>query len=70
LKVKNNLQSVGLLANPSSGYDVRRLVSSAETVTNLVKVNRIARFFVRVAGDGTLSSIVYARKTQFGSVCL
>jgi len=43
---------VGLLANPSSGYDVRRLVSSAETVTNLVKVNRIARFLsgLRVLG--------------------
>ena len=43
---------MGLLANPSSGYDVRRLVSSAETVTNLVKVNRIARFLsgLRVLG--------------------
>ncbi len=34
---------VGLVANPSSGHDMRRLVSSAETVTHLVKVNRISR---------------------------
>ncbi len=34
---------MGLLANPSSGHDMRRLVSNAETVTHLVKVNRIAR---------------------------
>lgn len=40
---EGGMPRVGLVANPSSGHDLRRLVSSAETVTHLVKVNRITR---------------------------
>ncbi len=34
---------IGIIANPSSGHDVRRLVSRAKTVTQLEKINLLRR---------------------------
>ena len=44
--------SVGLIANPSSGHDVRRLVSGASIATNLEKVNVIRRLLAGLGASG------------------
>ena len=44
-QLKGNASKIGIIANPSSGQDLRRLVSKANTVTQLEKVNLLSRLF-------------------------
>lgn len=44
--------SVGVIANPSSGHDVRRLISGASIATNLEKVNVIRRLLAGLGATG------------------
>ena len=44
--------SVGLIANPSSGHDLRRLISGASIATNLEKVNVVRRLLAGLGATG------------------
>ncbi len=44
--------TVGLIANPASGHDLRRLVSGASIATNLEKVNVIRRLLAGLGASG------------------
>ncbi len=46
------LPCLGIIANPSSGHDVRRLVSRAETVTHWTKTNGISRVLAGLQAIG------------------
>jgi predicted polyphosphate/ATP-dependent NAD kinase len=43
---------VGLIANPSSGHDLRRLISGASIATNLEKVNVVRRLLAGLGATG------------------
>lgn len=44
--------SVGLIANPASGHDLRRLVSGASIATNMEKVNVVRRLLAGLGATG------------------
>src|SRR4051794_27976577 len=44
--------AVGIIANPASGKDVRRLVGAASVVDNNEKVNVVRRLFAGLAATG------------------
>lgn len=44
--------TVGLIANPASGHDLRRLISGASIATNLEKVNIIRRLMAGLGATG------------------
>ena len=46
------LVSVGIIANPSSGKDIRRLVSQSRVVTNQEKINILKRIYAGLAASG------------------
>jgi hypothetical protein len=46
------VRSVGIVANPAAGKDVRRLVAHASTFDNLEKVNIVRRVLLGLAGAG------------------
>ena len=46
------LVSVGIIANPSSGKDIRRLVSESRVVTNQEKINILKRIYAGLAAAG------------------
>jgi hypothetical protein len=46
------VRSVGIIANPAAGKDVRRLVAHASTFDNLEKVNIVRRVMLGLAGAG------------------
>lgn len=55
--------AVGILANPSSGQDVRRLVSQAVTVTSLEKINVLSRVLAGLEVMG-VRHVLYMRDRQ------
>ena len=44
--------SVGIIANPSSGKDIRRLVSQSRVVTNQEKINILKRIYAGLVASG------------------
>ena len=44
--------SVGIIANPSSGKDIRRLVSQSRVVSNQEKINILKRIYAGLAASG------------------
>jgi len=46
------LVSVGIIANPSSGKDIRRLVSQSRVVTNQEKINILKRIYAGLVASG------------------
>ena len=46
------MQKVGIIANPASGKDIRRLVAYADIVDNREKVNLIRRIILGIDSTG------------------
>ena len=46
------MASVGIIANPSAGKDIRRLVASGRVISNQEKANIITRFVKGLAHKG------------------
>ena len=46
------MRPIGIIANPSSGKDVRRIVSHASTITNFEKINIIKRVLTGLSAAG------------------
>jgi predicted polyphosphate/ATP-dependent NAD kinase len=55
---------VGIIANPASGKDIRRIVGNAITVDNQQKLNIVKRILVALAGSGVEQ--VWVMPEQFG----
>lgn len=51
--IRGNPRPVGIIANPASGKDIRRLVSAATTVDTGQKVNIVRRLLLAMAALGT-----------------
>lgn len=52
LKRGDNMKSIGIIANPASGKDIRRLVSHATVVDNNEKINIVKRIILASQGTG------------------
>jgi predicted polyphosphate/ATP-dependent NAD kinase len=57
---------VGIIANPASGKDIRRIVGNAITVNNQQKLNIIKRIFVALAGSGVNQILIMPDQFGFG----
>ena len=57
---------VGIIANPASGKDIRRIVGNAITVNNQQKLNIIKRIFVALAGSGVDQILIMPDQFGFG----
>ena len=56
------MASIGIIANPASGKDIRRLVSYATTIDNNEKVN-ICKRIVLAAGGLGVKDVVFMPDT-------
>ncbi|MDD7362629.1 MAG: NAD(+)/NADH kinase [Peptoniphilus sp.] len=56
--------SIGIIANPASGKDIRRLVSCATTIDNQEKVNIVMRILMAALGMG--EDKIYIMPDSFG----
>src|ERR1051326_7917185 len=52
------MASVGIIANPAAGKDIRRLVAHASTFDNLEKVNIVRRVLLGLQGAG-VTDVLY-----------
>lgn len=57
---------VGIIANPASGKDIRRIVGNAITVDNQQKLNIVKRIVVALAGSGVEQILVMPEQFGFG----
>ncbi len=57
---------VGIIANPASGKDIRRIVGNAITVNNQQKLNIIKRILVALAGSGVDQILIMPDQFGFG----
>ncbi|MDX9865017.1 MAG: NAD(+)/NADH kinase [Anaerolineaceae bacterium] len=57
---------VGIIANPASGKDIRRIVGNAITVDNQQKLNIIKRIVVALAGSGIDHILIMPDQFGFG----
>jgi hypothetical protein len=56
--VSESHSSVGIIANPNSGKDIRRLVASASVVSNQTKANEIVKLYSGLISEGIQKVIV------------
>lgn len=61
---------VGIIANPASGKDIRRIVGNAITVDNQQKLNIVKRILVALAGSGVEHIQVMPDQFGFGKRAL
>ncbi len=52
------MSSVGIIANPASGKDLRRIISSGITVTNAVKENAVQRMLLAMDALGVERALI------------
>ena len=52
------MSSVGIIANPASGKDLRRIISSGITVTNAVKENAVQRMLLAMVALGVERALI------------
>ncbi len=62
------MSSIGIIANPASGKDIRRLVSYATTIDNQEKVNIVKRIVLAAQSMGTDHFYFMPDSFQFGWV--
>jgi predicted polyphosphate/ATP-dependent NAD kinase len=60
------MNKIGIIANPSSGKDIRRLVSHATTVDNNEKVNIVERIVLAAQAFGVTKVYIMADTYQIG----
>nr|AAA21746.1 putative [Clostridium magnum DSM 2767] len=60
------MNKIGIIANPSSGKDIRRLVSHATTVDNNEKVNIVERIVLSAQAFGVTKVYIMADTYQIG----
>ena len=61
---------VGIIANPASGKDIRRIVGNAITVDNQQKLNIVKRILVALAGSGMDQILIMPEQFGFGKRAL
>jgi predicted polyphosphate/ATP-dependent NAD kinase len=60
------MASIGIIANPASGKDIRRLVSHATVVDNNVKVNILKRIILAAQTHGIMDFYIMPDTYQMG----
>jgi predicted polyphosphate/ATP-dependent NAD kinase len=59
--------SIGIIANPASGKDIRRIVSHATVIDNYEKVNIVERIILGAQGCGVDEVYIMADTFQIGN---
>ena len=61
----NSTNSVGIIANPASGRDIRRLVAHGAVFNNDEKVNIVRRVLLGLEAVGVETRVYDARLVQY-----
>ena len=64
------MSSIGIIANPASGKDIRRLVSYATTIDNQEKVNIVKRIVLAAQSVGVDQIYFMPDSFQFGWIVI
>ena len=64
------MSSVGIIANPSAGKDIRRLVASGRVISNQEKANIITRFVKGLSFKGVKELYFMPDKSGLFRPCL